>query len=276
MANTSKGFNNLQHVQNQWGGASASWNEGGMWVLGCRSGQNVVALDIKSADGGRTFTGTMTYAGEGKIGFRATLTQSNTYQVENQWGGNTAPWHPGGTWVIGGRTNQNVVALNIESGDKGVTLAGSMTYAGEGPIGFKSQQADGGVYAVENQWGGSGAQWHNGGVWVIGARDQAAVAVSIGSTDNGKTLNGNMTYAGEGPIGFKGTLATGNNYAVQNQWGGTSAPWQPGGTWLLGCRAGQQVVELYITSGDGGKTFHGSMTYSGEGPIAFRATALTQ
>lgn len=42
MAKTSKGFNNLQHVQNQWGGSSAQWHEGGMWVLGCRSGQNVV------------------------------------------------------------------------------------------------------------------------------------------------------------------------------------------------------------------------------------------
>ncbi|AOJ71799.1 MULTISPECIES: lectin OAA family protein [Burkholderia] len=276
MAKTSKGFNNLQHVQNQWGGSSAQWHEGGMWVLGCRSGQNVVAIDIKSADGGRTLTGTMTYAGEGPIGFRATLTQCNTYNVENQWGGSSAPWHPGGTWIIGGRSNQNVVALKLESGDQGANLAGTMTYAGEGPIGFKSQQADGGVYAVENQWGGSTAPWHNGGVWVIGARDQAVVAVSIGSTDNGKTLNGNMTYAGEGPIGFKGNAVTGNNYAVENQWGGTSAPWHPGGVWLLGCRSGQNVVELYITSGDNGNTFHGTMTYSGEGPIGFRATALPQ
>ncbi|AIO69853.1 hypothetical protein [Burkholderia oklahomensis] len=276
MTKTSKGFNNLQHVQNQWGGSSAPWHEGGMWVLGCRSGQNVVALNIKSGDGGRTLTGTMTYVGEGPIGFRATLTQSNTYAVENQWGGSSAPWHPGGTWVIGCRVNQQVVALDIESGDQGATLAGTMTYAGEGPIGFKSQQADGGVYAVENQWGGSSAPWHNGGVWVIGARDQAVVAVSIGSTDSGKTLNGNMTYAGEGPIGFKGNSVAGNNYAVENQWGGTSAPWHPGGIWLLGCRSGQNVVELYITSGDNGNTFHGSMTYSGEGPIGFRAMALPQ
>ncbi|AOJ06897.1 lectin ESA-2 [Burkholderia mayonis] len=276
MAKTSKGFNNLQHVQNQWGGSSAPWHEGGMWVLGCRSGQNVVALSIKSGDGGRTLTGTMTYVGEGPIGFRATLTQSNTYAVENQWGGSSAPWHPGGTWIIGCRVNQSVVALDIESGDQGATLAGTMTYAGEGPIGFKSQQADGGVYAVENQWGGSSAPWHNGGVWVIGARDQAVVAVSIGSTDSGKTLNGNMTYAGEGPIGFKGNSVAGNNYAVENQWGGTSAPWHPGGIWLLGCRSGQHVAELYITSGDNGNTFHGSMTYSGEGPIGLRATALPQ
>ncbi|KVG51721.1 lectin ESA-2 [Burkholderia ubonensis] len=276
MAKTSKGFNNLQHVQNQWGGSSAPWHEGGMWVLGCRSGQNVVALNIESRDGGRTFNGTMTYAGEGPIGFKATLTQSNTYVVENQWGGSSAPWHPGGTWMIGCRVNQNVVALSIESGDGGATLAGSMTYAGEGPIGFKSQQADGGVYAVENQWGGSSAPWHNGGVWVIGARDQAVVALNVSSKDSGKTLEGNMTYAGEGHIGFKGNSVAGNNYAVENQWGGSSAAWHPGGVYLLGCRAGQNVVEVNITSGDNGNTFHGSMTYSGEGPIGFRATELPQ
>ena len=61
----------------------------------------------------------------------------NLYKVENQWGGSSAPWHPGGDWVIGGRSDQNVVALNIKSDDDGKTLNGTMTYIGEGPIGFK-------------------------------------------------------------------------------------------------------------------------------------------
>jgi len=274
MTKTEKGSNNLQHVQNQWGGSSAPWHEGGIWVVGGRSGQNVVALDIKSGDDGKTFSGTMTYAGEGPIGFKATLTQNNTYVVENQWGGPSAPWHPGGTWIIGCRVAQNVVAVNVESSDNGASLAGSMTYKGEGPIGFKSQQADGGVYAVENQWGGSSAPWHAGGVWVIGARNQGVTALNISSGDGGKTLNGNMTYAGEGPTGFRANSVASNNYTVENQWGGSSAPWHPGGVWLLGCRAGQNVVEVNITSGDGGNTFHGTMNYSGEGPIGFRATAL--
>ncbi|GAB3398397.1 lectin ESA-2 [Massilia agilis] len=271
MSKTSKASNNLHHVQNQWGGSSAPWQEGGMWVLGCRSGQNVVAVNLTSGDGGKTFTGQMKYAGEGAIGVRATLTQANTYIVENQWGGNAAPWHPGGTWVIGCRAGQNVVALNIESGDGGQTMAGTMTYAGEGPIGFKSQLADGGVYLAENQWGGSAAPWHQGGVWVLGCRDQGVIALNIASNDNGKTLNGTMQYVGEGPIGFRATMVAGNNYQVENQWGGSSAPWHPGGVWLIGCRAGQQVVAASITSGDGGKTFNGGITYSGEGPIGYRA-----
>lgn len=61
----------------------------------------------------------MTYAGEGPIGFRATLSGNNTYQVENQWGGDSAPWHPGGNWILGSRQNQNVVALDINSDDGG-------------------------------------------------------------------------------------------------------------------------------------------------------------
>ena len=62
------------------------------------------------------------------------------YAVANQWGGSSAPWHPGGTWVLGARDNQNVVAIEIKSGDGGKSFTGTMTYAGEGPIGFKAQR----------------------------------------------------------------------------------------------------------------------------------------
>ena len=236
-------------------------------------GQNVVAIDVTSSDGGQTLTGTMTYAGEGPIGFRGTLTLSNTYTVENQWGGSSAPWHPGGTWVIGCRLNQNVVAINVTSSDGGNSLNGTMTYAGEGPIGFKSALADGGIYTVENQWGGSSAPWNPGGTWVIGARaGQNVVAINVTSSDGGNNLNGTMTYAGEGPIGFRGALFGSNNYTVENQWGGSSAPWHPGGIWLIGCRQGQNVVAIDVTSSDGGNNLNGTMTYANEGPIGFRGT----
>lgn len=274
MSKTSKTMNNLHHVQNQWGGSSAQWNEGGMWIIGARPGQNVVAVDISSSDNGQTLTGQMKYAGEGAIGFRATLTQSNTYTVENQWGGSSAPWHPGGTWVIGCRVGQNVVAINIESGDSGATMTGTMTYSGEGPIGFRSELSDGAVYSAENQWGGSAAPWHQGGIWVFGCRDQEVVAIDLSSDDGGKTLAGSMVYAGEGPIRVRASAVAGNNYMVENQWGDTSAPWHPGGVWLMGCRAGQPSVALNITSGNEGSSLNGGMSYSGEGPIGYRATAL--
>ncbi|NTV99985.1 MAG: hypothetical protein HGA19_01630, partial [Oscillochloris sp.] len=58
-----------------------------------------------------------------------------SYAVENQWGGEEAPWHPGGTWEIGSRDNQLVINLDLSSTDGGETLNGTITYVGEGPIG---------------------------------------------------------------------------------------------------------------------------------------------
>ena len=71
------------------------------------------------------------------------------YRVKNQWGGSAAPWRQGGQWVIGSRPKQDVIALNSKSNDGGKTLKGSMTYKGEGPIGFlatKESQEIGGVF----------------------------------------------------------------------------------------------------------------------------------
>lgn len=132
----------LYQVENQWGSSSEPWHEGGTWEIGCRLNQNVVAIDVKSVDGGQTLSGIMTYAGEGSIGFRATRSSDNNYTVENQWGGDTAPWHSGGKWILGGRTNQNVIELNLKSDDGGKTLNGTMTYAGEGPIRFKATMTE--------------------------------------------------------------------------------------------------------------------------------------
>jgi hypothetical protein len=131
-----------------------------------------------------------------------------TYLVNNQWGGESAPWHEAGKWVIGAREQQSVVAIDIKSSDDGRSLIGQMTYAGEGPIGFQATSAAGNnEYIVQNQWGGESAPWHEGGKWVIGDRaTQKVIALSLNSQDNGKTLNGTMQYSGEGPIGFKGVL----------------------------------------------------------------------
>jgi hypothetical protein len=166
-----------------------------------------------------------------------------------------------------------VVAIDITSSDDGNTFGGTMAYAGEGPIGFKSEGIDGGVYDVENQWGGTSAPWNAGGVWVMGCRpDQNVIVVNITSEDGGASLQGNMTYGGEGPIEFRGSQIASNTYAVENQWGGSSAPWNPGGSWVLGCRTGQDVVALDVASGDYGNSLQGTMVYAGEGPIGFRAT----
>ena len=128
---------NAYHAQNQWGGSAAPWHDGGNWSLGCRGTQHVVDLNVASTDGGHSLTGTMTYAGEGPIGFKAHHTGGCNYTVENQWGGNAAPWHPGGNWVIGCRPTQSVISVHATSHDGGKSFDGTMTYAGEGPIGLK-------------------------------------------------------------------------------------------------------------------------------------------
>ncbi|MFM7571578.1 MAG: P-loop NTPase fold protein [Snowella sp.] len=129
------------------------------------------------------------------------------YQVQNQWGGDTADWNEAGQWVLGDRDNENVVELDIKSDDGGQTLNGTMTYStGKGPIGFRATFFDQNNYRVKNQFGGDSAPWFDIGMWVIGDRDsQRVVELNIKSDDNGQTLHGTMTYSGEGPIGFKGT-----------------------------------------------------------------------
>jgi len=129
---------NQYNVENQWGSADAPWHPGGTWVIGDHPDQRVVALSVTSADGGETLAGTMTYAGEEPIGFRATKTEQNIYLVENQGGSTDTPWNPGGMWVLGDRPEQNVVAIEITSADHGSTFTGTMTYAGEEPIGFRA------------------------------------------------------------------------------------------------------------------------------------------
>lgn len=139
---------------------------------------------------------------------RRWIAQANTYNVENQWGGDDAPWNPGGEWVIGGRILQRVVALDISSDDNGLTLFGTMTYSGECPIRFRATRTAQNTYNVENRWRGDIGPWYPGGQWIIGARaDQNVVAVDIRFSDGGRTLNGTMFYQNEGVIGLRAALA---------------------------------------------------------------------
>ena len=125
-------------------------------------------------------------------------------------------------------------------------------------------------YSVQVQWGGSSAPWNNDGQWVIGGRpSQRVVRLSVASSDEGRTLNGWLVYAGEGPIGFRGTRTTGSSYTVQVQWGGFNAGWNNEATWVLGGRASQPVTIVDLTASGNG--FLGTLTYRGEGPISVNA-----
>ena len=275
---THEGANHYS-VENRWGGAAAPWHDGGAWVIGARDDQRVVAFDLSSTDGGATLTGSATYAGEGPIDLRAQRIEPATgtrYAVRNQWGGDHAPWHDGGSWALGCRPEQPILELHLASEDGGASLFGTMTYAGEGPIAFRGETAQAPSregYRIQNRWGGLHGEWHDGGVWVVGGRaEQAVVSVEVVSDDDGATLTGSMTYAGEGPIDLRATHLGDNRYLAEVRWGGVGAPWREDGEWVLGARDDQRVVKLELSSEDGGASLVGTVTYAGEGPIDLRGT----
>jgi OAA-family lectin sugar binding domain len=259
----------LYNVLNQWGGENAAWHAAGIFNIGNRSGQLPVAMAAKSGDGGRNFCGIITYGGEPPIGFRARLDTMNTYFVEDRSAGPATEWHDAGLFLLGSRAGQNVVALDFTSADAGETLLGSITYAGEGSIGFKARAASGLAYNGQNQWGGPKAPWHQGGQWAIGSRPgQDVVKIDVESGDGGRTLIGTVTYDSESPVGFKARLTDcANTYAAEQQAGGPNAPWAPGGLWVIGCRGSAQSVVALCAARIRGSDLAGTMSYAGEGLI---------
>jgi len=133
-------MSNQYSVKVQWGGDHAPWNNAGNWTIGERPNQHVIDIQIDSTDNGASFNGTVTYSGEGAIGFQAHKTEGHTYSVKYQWGGDSAPWNQGGHFILGDRPNQALIGFHAHSGDNGKTLHGTAQYTGEGPIGFQGTQ----------------------------------------------------------------------------------------------------------------------------------------
>ncbi len=195
------------------------------------------------------------------------------YSVENRWGGEDKPFHPGGLWVLGDRCGQGIIEIDITSKNDGKSFEGHVTYAGEGQIGFKAQHIIGFSYQVEYSWGGTDG--HKGGSWVIGQRvGQPCIALNVKSTDGGKILSGTCTYKGEGPIAFLGKAGLQDSNRTIARWGGVNEPWHDGGVMVVSSRSTQAVESLDIKSSDKGKTFTGSMVYQHEGPIAVKCTYI--
>lgn len=61
-------------------------------------------------------------------------------------------------------------------------------------------------------------------------------------------------------------------FEVQIQSGGNEAPWRPGGMWILNTRFDRLIEKVNATGGDG--VLYGTMQYSGEAPIGFKAAYL--
>lgn len=96
----------------QWGGNTADWNVENGWALGDRSDQKLIMINV-SPKGDVDLEGWVQYENEGPISFRAFRLSGNTYKVQYQWGGHSAPWNDApSNWNIGGRLNQKVIYLN--------------------------------------------------------------------------------------------------------------------------------------------------------------------
>ena len=150
------------------------------------------------------------------------------------------------------------------------------------------------LYRVQNQWGGSHAPWHDGGVFKIGDPAMASFsALSVASADKGETLAGTVTFAEEeAPTqdNFKATRRKQdagdaktaekqvaarhreNIYDVETRPFNDDGPgdWRPVGDWRLGSREFQRIVHMELTTADDGHTLVGEITYEGEAPIRFK------
>lgn len=188
---------NTYAVENQWGKPSEKWNPAGMWLLGGRTDRYLTELKIKSADEGRTYTGTATYRGESPMRFRSSPASGTAYLVETRYGNS---WRPGGVWIIGAR-KQPIAEIMLTGDGKG--LSGTVKYDGEGPIGFRGDFC--GFYMnVKNQCCGSNSPWRSAGTWVLGSSPCQKVTAIYAISDMENTrLLGNVTFDGRNPVEFQ-------------------------------------------------------------------------
>ncbi|MBN4002019.1 hypothetical protein [Nostoc sp. LPT] len=133
---------NQYQVQIQTDG---SWHDDGIWVIGLydfnRTNKTGIinSINIKSNDDGKTLVGNYwdgisdeLIASTGSC--QATRSTSrNSYTVVETAGNSPREF----TWVLGSRTNKDIVEINVESKDGGQTLNGTITYKDEKPISFK-------------------------------------------------------------------------------------------------------------------------------------------
>jgi len=135
------------------------------------------------------------------VGKTERRTNMPQYTVQLQWSGT---WHPGGVWTIAGET-PTLVSLNVTSPDNGQTFSGVTQFAGQGGIEVRGTNNGNGTYAVQLQWGGSGAPWNAAGNWSFGGN--SILSITVNSANNGQTITGTMQMPGQGGVDVQGTLS---------------------------------------------------------------------
>ena len=127
------------------------WRQESNWFLGGRPGyvEKLTIVRAKDKNNKSVLTGKVLYHSEIRerdfyaeqfrpptgIDYRfwTARTMFDTPNFEEQ-----ALMPEDGVWIIGGRTNQYVNNVNLFSKDGGLSLEGTITYAGEGPLEFRT------------------------------------------------------------------------------------------------------------------------------------------
>lgn len=124
-----------------------------------------------------------------------------------------------GTWVDAGvfSLSHPIVVLNVTSGDMGATLSGEVAYVGK---------------EIEKVVEGNAVKWQentkyrsNNHIWSFGGTiEQKVTSLLIRSDDNGRSINGQITYADQRiPIVFRGRQASTKlryDFFKTDLWGG--------------------------------------------------------
>lgn len=222
------------------------------------SGEVVLSYQVGDGQGGQVATTQR---------FQVTALNDAVYATRIQWGGDQAPWHDNGKFVLG-NANALPIAMDIGSPDNGQTLGGMVITT----MGFRAvRQGNPGTYVAEIQWGGPQAPWRPAGLFVFGGAPLNWLKVNSG--DGGRSLGGILCSIGSGGVGFRGALVDGTSpaavdacYTTQIQWGGDSAPWHDNGVLVLG-RGNALPLAMDLHTTDNGQTLVGSIT----APVRWRA-----
>ncbi|MEM7532123.1 MAG: hypothetical protein AAF639_08105 [Chloroflexota bacterium] len=177
---------------------------------------------FKGYEGQRRFVFTTTDETEQHGSRQWTVTLShildNLYDVQNLDGHEHTSWHERELFKIGDSSDQSITALNCTSGNQGKTLSGTVIYRDTSSmeVDFKATLQRQNIYDIDfsgdstldntsaNTSANTPANTSVQSQWLLGARKhQHITAMTVQSDDDGRTLHGTITYAGEGPIHIK-------------------------------------------------------------------------
>ncbi|MBG87353.1 MAG: hypothetical protein CMO80_10690 [Verrucomicrobiales bacterium] len=107
------------------------WEAAGEWVIGGLNTARVVQLEVDTDSPEGHLLGSVCYDKLPTINFRGERIAPNSYQVDHQWGGETAKWYLCETWTLGSGPDKHLLSLGLFSQDSGRSMHGQLQYTGD-------------------------------------------------------------------------------------------------------------------------------------------------